>query len=614
MSSPEVEEVKQRLDIVDVVSEYVPLKPGGINWKGLCPFHNEKSPSFMVNRERQFWHCFGCNEGGDVFAFFQKIEHVDFPEALKLLAARAGVELKSYNPQAASLRSRLIDMHEFACVLFQQQLYAPAGGNALQYLRESRKLTDETIRAWRLGFALDDWRTLLGALKAKGYQEQDIVASGLALTSNGRTYDRFRNRIMFPVVSVHGQVVGFSARTASQEPSEPASTQRGEPKYINSPQTAIYDKGAIVYGLYQAKQSIREKDHVILVEGNMDVIASFQAGIRNVVAASGTGLTIGHIKALSRFTNEFHFCFDADSAGLRAAERGISLALFERMFVKVVAIPKELGKDPGDLVERDPNVWRTVSQSALPVMEYLLRRVEREYDLKDVAVKKRLFPWIVAWLGKIAEPVEREHYVQRVAELLTMEPSVVRSEVARAASTNAVHSRPAAGDARSTGRETASRFEVVDPIPMIRQFESVFSLAIQSDELFEYMVQHLEFEFVPDEYAELYKLIVHQYTIHNRTLRGDRLLEFLRAESPKSELRFLSTLELGKEEMSQFPQGPLVAHELRDRIERYRKRVLIERRDELARRIADAERSKQTAEFESMLNEFQTITRQLTSG
>jgi len=606
MSSPEVEEIKQRLDIVDVVSEYVQLKPGGMNWKGLCPFHNEKTPSFMVNRERQFWHCFGCHEGGDVFAFFQKIENVDFSEALKVLAARAGVELKSYHPQAASLRSRLIDMHEFACTLFQRHLYSPAGSLALRYLRESRKLTDETIRAWRLGFAPDGWRSLLNALNEKGYHDQDIIASGLALSSNGRIYDRFRNRITFPVVSIHGQVVGFSARTMS--------SKMNEPKYINSPQTAIYDKGSVVYGLFQAKQPIREQGRVILVEGNMDVIASSQAGVRNVVAASGTGLTSGHLRAISRFTKEFHFCFDADSAGLRAAERGIFLALSERIFVKVIAIPKEVGKDPGDLVERDPGLWRAVSQSALPVMEYVLRRVEREHDLTDVAVKKRLFPWIVAWLGKIDEPVEREHYVQRVAEALAMEPSVVRSELVRLLRAGVVSLGSLTGDSRGSKKETVGGFEFVEKIPIARQFESVFALAIQSDELFEHLVQRLEFELVPDEYAELYKLIVRQYTIHNRTLQGDRLFEFLRAESQKFELIFLSLLELGKEEMSQFPQGSFAVQELRGRIERYRRRVLTERRDELARRIAEAERLHQTTEFETMLSEFQTITRQLTAN
>lgn len=621
MSSTEIEEIKQRLDIVDVVSEYVQLKPGGINWKGLCPFHNEKTPSFMVNRERQFWRCFGCNEGGDVFAFFQKIEQMDFVEALKALAARAGVELKSYRPQEESLRSKLLDMHENACALFQKLLYSAQGAAALRYLKEQRKLTDETIRSWRLGYAPNDWRVLLMYLKGKGYQEQDMIASGLVLSSHGRSYDRFRNRVTFPVVSIHGQVVGFSARTLNAGSNEPASSERpashklreagerDEPKYINSPQTQIYDKGAVVYGLFQARQSIRSQGYSILVEGNMDVVASTQAGVTNVVAASGTGLTNGHLQALGRFTKELHFCFDADAAGLRAAERGIALALSQQFFVKVIAIPKELGKDPGDLVERNPELWRELSRSAVPIMEYVLKRVEQEHDLRDVSVKKRVFSWAMDWLARVVEPVEREHYLHNIAQVFSIDESVVRSEVAR----RALAQGGGVGRNQVVGVGVPVPSSAIEVVPTKRLFETILSLALQSDEWFGYLVESLELEHVPDEYMALYKVLVRQYTIHNRTLSGEYLIPILQAESPEVELVYLSVFELGKEEVSQFTQPQLAYNELRTRLHRYQHRLLSHRRDELTRRITEAERTGDRTAFDAMLKEFQTISKQLSS-
>lgn len=608
--SSEVEEIKNRLDIVDVIGEYVTLKPGGANFKAVCPFHQEKTPSFMVNRERQFWHCFGCDQGGDVFAFVQKIENMEFIEALRLLAAKAGVELQSYDPRAQSERTRLHDIHTRATEFFHSLLFQAQGKGALEYLTHKRKLTPETIRVWKLGYAPDEWRALLGHLLGLKFTEKELIASGLALSSQGRTYDRFRNRVMFPIVSPHGQVVGFSARALSSDPNEP--------KYINSPQTLIYDKGKTLFGLFQARGAIREKNAAILVEGNMDVIASSQSGVAHVVAASGTGLTAGHLNLLSRFTKELHVCFDADAAGLRASERGITLALSAGFFVKVIPLVSEVGpprlseagkegsgtlgvsfpKDPADIVENDPAAWARLAVSAVPVMEYVLGRVAREENLRDVEDRRKAFMWITGWLSKMSEPVEQDFYVKKASGLLELDETIVR----RALHPVAVKKRDEAAVTQSNQRPFSQEVQTT---------ERLFSLALQRNEYFDYVIVNCQLEHIPQDYATLYKLLVSYYTVHKSVTQVHEVSAFLRQEHQQLEHLYLTLLTRGEENLAFFANEELVYQEMKRLMARLRMGFFEAKKQELSSLIRQKEMAGDSAALNSLLEQFQTISEHL---
>jgi len=412
-----VEDIKSKLDIVDLVQEYVPLKQSGANFKGLCPFHNEKTPSFMVSRERQFFKCFGCGEGGDIFTFLQKMENLEFPEVLKILAEKAGVKIvrQNYNPAFENLKTKLYNLHETAVQFYQEQLRLPTGRAALDYLLISRGLTENILKEFQIGLAPNTWDMLSKFLKTQGFSDQEIKQSGLVVEKTGdynglNYYDRFRWRIMFPILDHHGNIVGFTARALDKNESA---------KYINTPQTLIYNKSQVLYGLDKAKSAIREKGYVILVEGNMDVVASYKAGVKNVVASSGTSLTQDQLKNLKRYTENLALCFDADSAGVRAAERGVDLIWTNGMNVKVIILPEKF-KDPDELVKNNPAVWATVSQRLINFMDYLLAVNLAGKNLADIDVKRQITAKILPWLNKLANPIDTDHYLKELSKRLNV--------------------------------------------------------------------------------------------------------------------------------------------------------------------------------------------------
>ncbi|MFA6551593.1 MAG: DNA primase, partial [Patescibacteria group bacterium] len=313
------DEIKSRLDLVEVIREYVQLKAVGVNFQARCPFHREKTPSFVVSPERQIWKCFGCGKGGDVFSFIMEMEGLSFIEALRELAPKAGIELKRHNPQEISKRNRLLDIMELAVKYYHKLLIeAPSAKPALAYLK-NRGLSDDMIEKWQIGYSPESWDSILNFLKAGGYSEQEIFLSGLTVKKENANsyYDRFRGRIMFPINDYNGSPVAFSARVS---PEREAAEKMG--KYINSPQTPIYDKSRILFGLDKAKQFIRENEAAIIVEGQMDAISSHQAGVKNVVASSGTAFSAEQIKLIKRYTDNILFSFDSDAAGELATNRG----------------------------------------------------------------------------------------------------------------------------------------------------------------------------------------------------------------------------------------------------------------------------------------------------
>lgn len=435
--SDTVEQIKSRLDIADVISGYIKVQKAGANYKARCPFHSEKTPSFHISPVRQSWHCFGCNKGGDMFSFVQEIEGVEFVEAMRILAAKAGVQVperSSHYRAEADQRHRLLAVAELTSKFFEKQLWnSNAGARALEYLRK-RGLTDETIRLWRLGWAPNDWRALTGFLQKAGHPDADIVAAGVVVQKDAasgkreaRLYDRFRSRIMFPITDTSSQVVGFTGRVFGAEVAVD-----GEPlaKYVNTPQTAIYDKSRVLFGLDKAKTAMRSADRALLVEGNMDAIMASQAGVAHVVATSGTALTPDQLRMLARYSTNLDFCFDADQAGQAATRRGLGLALAQNFAVHILTLDDPDCKDPADYVVKHGTKFNERAQMAQPVMQYYFDAAQATFDPASAASKKHIIAIVGPLVKRLTSRVEQSHWVGQLAMLLRTDQASVSADVA----------------------------------------------------------------------------------------------------------------------------------------------------------------------------------------
>ncbi len=441
-ASDPIAEIKARLDIVDVVSQRVALKKAGSTYKGLCPFHNEKTPSFIVFPDKGNYHCFGCGANGDIFSFLMKTENLDFPETLSQLAQRAGVELKPRlsNDGAAQRKAQLTEALEQATLFFQQALRNPDGRLARDYL-QGRGITGTTIDGFRLGWAPDRWDNLYQYLVDKGYGADTIVAAGLAAERDGGGYyDRFRGRVIFPIVNERGELVGFGGRTLGD----------GQPKYLNSPQTELFDKGATLYGIDQARATIRAMNRATIVEGYVDVLIAHQSGIKDVTASLGTALTERQVNALKRLTRNLVLALDADAAGDEAVLRGLEVArqvfsdtrvavplpqglvrLESRLGadIRIAALPR--GKDPDEIIREDPERWRSIVDRARSVVDFYFDAVLGRADLtspKSVAgAVRQLLPIV----GEVSDSVQQAVYLQRLAERVHIAEPLLASELAR---------------------------------------------------------------------------------------------------------------------------------------------------------------------------------------
>lgn len=414
----EVAEIKQRLDVAEVVGAYIVLKQAGRNLKAPCPFHSEKSASFMVSPEKGIWHCFGCGEGGDIFKFVMRMEGLEFRPALELLAHKAGVELKnSGRGEDNKLKGRLYAANEWAVKYFQANLVK--NERALNYVAKQRGLKRQTIQDFAIGFAPESWDGMVNALRKKGFSAEELVRAGLAgeRTSGRGLFDMFRGRIMFTICDGQGRPVGFTGRVLDD----------AMPKYLNTPQTMLYDKSRAIYGLHLAKEAIRACDEVVLVEGNMDVVASHQAGVKQVVAASGTALTLDQLKILSRLTKNVKLAFDQDTAGLAATERAIELAQKLGLMLKVV----DLGdvKDPDELIAGSVESWQGAIKNAAYVVDYLFERFKRDNDLTTATGKRQYSDRLAANLRRLADPVEQDHYVQLLAKTINVTAEAVKQKL-----------------------------------------------------------------------------------------------------------------------------------------------------------------------------------------
>lgn len=417
----QVEEIKQKIDIVELIQEYMPLKKAGRNFKGLCPFHGEKSPSFMVNPGLQIFKCFGCSEGGDIFSFLQKIEGMEFGEALQALAKRAGVTLETFkSTPAEAIKEKLLEINALAARYYHYLLVDhPTGEVALKYLEE-RKISRASMDKFNLGVAPQGWDFLAKFLIGKKkYQLDEVQKTGLIV--DGKTYDRFRGRVMFPLTNHRGQVVGFAGRILPG-----GDTQTG--KYINTPETLVYHKGDLLYGLEHTRSAIKAAGTAVVVEGEIDAIASFQAGVTNVVAIKGSALTERQVELLRRICDTVILALDTDLAGDAASRRGIEIAEKGGLLIKVAVW--EDAKDPGDLAIADPEGWKKIVEAAIPIYDFYLQSAVTRYGL-EVGGKKKIGQEIVPILAKIQDEIVKAHYLKKLAGLLDVDEADIRVQLGK---------------------------------------------------------------------------------------------------------------------------------------------------------------------------------------
>lgn len=418
------DEIKEKLDIVAVIGEYLELKPAGMQgFRALCPFHSEKSASFHVSSDRQIFHCFGCGEGGDIFTFVQKMEGMDFPEALMHLGKKAGVEIKRFSTAEGNVKQRLMTIHELATSFYKKVLSSSAGALVARDYLANRGITAELIETFGIGFAPDDWSVLSDALLKRGFSEAELVSAGLSLKkkSGSGVLDRFRARVMIPLRDQHGNTVGFTGRQLPGADSEMG-------KYVNSPETPIYHKGKLVYGLDLAKRAIKDRHGVIVMEGNLDVVASNKIGVQNVVASSGTALTLEQLELIKRYTDTVVFCFDRDAAGLTAAKKGVTIARSLGFDCRAISLPTDV-KDPDDLVQKNPEQWKALSESSIPFMQYLFDRTLYNRDISNVDDKRVISQELLPAITEISDVVEREHWLAKLASLLNIELAILRTAI-----------------------------------------------------------------------------------------------------------------------------------------------------------------------------------------
>ncbi|HUV74694.1 MAG TPA: DNA primase [Anaerolineae bacterium] len=460
-----VDEIKDRVDVVEFVSQYVPLQKAGRNFKGLCPFHADTTPSFVVFPDGQRWHCFGaCATGGDVFTFLMKKENLEFSEALGILAQRAGITLtpRTKGQQKHDERSILLgEINSAAAHHFHHLLLdSPQAQPGREYL-EKRKMLKETWRTFHLGYSLPEWEALKRHLAEKGYGEEDVLAAGLTVErEGGGSYDRFRGRLVFPIHNARGGVVGFGGRALDDSLA----------KYVNTPQTPIFDKGSILYGVHLARQAIRDEATAIIVEGYMDVLMAHQHGFKNVVASMGTALTEVQVQALRRLTKSFTLAMDADAAGQQASLRGLEvvkkhygvehrqspviresyrhiwLKRYVDANIKVITMPE--GLDPDDVIRTDPGQWAALVQGALPLMDYYFQVATAGRDLDSAEGKSGLVRQLLPLISELGDGIERAHYLQKLARLIRIDERTLAAEMTRARPRGGAEKR--ADDGRTT--------------------------------------------------------------------------------------------------------------------------------------------------------------------
>lgn len=585
-----VDQIKERVDVVDLISSYLKLQKSGINYKARCPFHNEKSASFFVSPERQIWHCFGCSAGGDIFGFVKQIEGVEFPEALRILAARAGIRLTGGERQEyQSEKTKLYEICELAMRFFEKQLHnSAAGQKALQYLHE-RGMTDASIQNFHLGWAPDSWRALADFF-VQHYSRKDIFDAGLTIkkedtgADGSDYYDRFRSRIMFPIFDLNGQVVGFSGRIFGGEISAETA------KYINTPQTPIYDKSRVLYGLDRAKLSIRGRNRCLVVEGNTDVIMSHQVGATMAVATSGTALTDGHLKIIKRYTDNLDLCFDADTAGSIATDRGVDLALARGFNVGIVAIDEPEIKDPADYVKKYGAKWPEYSQKSRPFLEFYFEAAKKTLDITTALGKKLMTQKLLPFLAAISNKVEQAHWVGEVALALKLKEEVLLDEMTKVKirGLEVLDAEPSATPA------AGSKLDVLE--------EGLLTLIFKKSELAG-KIKPEDQVFLSEGLKSLIEKV--------KPVEGNQVMAQLASNTEPSLAMNLEFVYLKSQELWKDVEGEQLNEEFNKLLGQIKKRQLSARLQGLEYDIKTAEKNQDKKKLEELLTEFSKTAQQL---
>lgn len=513
MANAPTDAIKERIDIVALVSEYLPLKRAGSNFKARCPFHEEDTPSFVVSPSRQTFHCFGCSKSGDIFTWLQEREGMSFPEALRVLAQRAGVPLTFERPERREEKERLRATLDLATTFYQRILLESVEGRAARAYLESRGLTPETITAWRLGFCPDDGTRIAEKALERGVEQQELVGAGVLGQRDGRTFEFFRGRVLFPLADAHGSVIGLAGRVfengdGSASAHAPADLR---PKYINSPETALYLKSRVLYGLDRAKEAIRKENLAILVEGYTDVIASHQAGVTHVVATAGTALTEEHLRLLRRFTDRLALAFDPDAAGATATRRAVDLALASGFVVSVVLLPA--GEDPADIAVRDPEAWRASLTKREDVFRFLLDRALTLHAAATAEGKRAITADLLPLIAHLPEAVMQGDYVQQLAAALHLEPRFLYDDVkrlARGRGERGLGYTPAAHQASSTSPQAPAAD------PQLRREERLLVLLLAEPPLIPRAGAHLPVEALTVPHARALYEALHTWYARGR--------------------------------------------------------------------------------------------------
>lgn len=518
----DVELIKSKINVVDLISEYLPLKKSGINFKASCPFHQEKTPSFMVSPERQIWHCFGCQKGGDVFKFLMEKEGWDFKESLEFLAQKTGVTLKRGKREEGRGESdRLFEVNQKAAQFYHYLLTEhKVGKKALDYLL-NRGLILETLKQFKLGYAPQNWEILVKFLNKRGFEMRVLIDSGLAVVSNRGGYDRFRGRIMFPLCDSRGRVLGFSGRVLGDE----------LPKYINTPQTRIFDKSRFLFGLNLSKGQIKEKNEAIIVEGEMDFLMSYQAGVKNIVASKGTALTEAQVDELKKYASTILLCFDTDLAGDAASRRGIEIADKAGLNIKVIEFDKAMpagrqAKDPAELIKKDIKLWEKAVEEAVPIYDYYLKSVENRFNPKVASGKRQIFAELLPIWSKISDSITREHYIEKLAALVQVKEDFVREELEKYRSSEGPKNFRKALNIPSDVISPPAKNITFDRREMLEQYLIALLLHQPSDLI--YIPNFPETLFTQEEYKQIYVLLVLFLDSISFKSRSFKITEFIK--------------------------------------------------------------------------------------
>ncbi|OHA66850.1 MAG: DNA primase [Candidatus Wildermuthbacteria bacterium RIFCSPHIGHO2_02_FULL_45_25] len=591
-SSLPIEDIKNRLDIIRVVGEYIKLEKAGTNFRSVCPFHAEKSPSFFVSPSRQIWRCFGgCGEGGDVFKFVMRIEGIEFGDALGLLAQKAGVELPRRDAnflQTQTERQQSYEIVELAAQFFQKQLAeSRTGQEAAAYLKK-RGAADETIKKWRIGYAPDRSSALAQFLRQKGYTNEHVSKAGLAIVAPSGVYDRFQSRIMFPIFDIHSQPVGFGGRIFGEKAKEANAA-----KYLNTPNTLIYDKGKILYGLDKAKVAIRQQKYCLLVEGYMDCIMAWQAGSENVAATSGTALTSFQLQMLKRYCDVLHTAFDMDAAGGNATRRGVDLALAEGFEVKVIPMPD---KDPADTVLEGVEEWKKCLNRACSFVEFAFQTSFQKFDRQNAEGKKRIASILLPLIKRLPNKIEQSHWIGLLAKELRIPEKGVYEELERIEAGSGVSSRknPAADDKGKKVQKT--REEMLQ--------ERVLSLALLHPSSLQYIAQ---------EHISYFSIFYQEFLEGMKRVPDFHPGKAEEVFSPEK-AQYLEELELQAQATCQAQEESLpgdMDREFLMCLRELKRLTLNKQRDAIARELKAAEQEADDQKVHKLLVELQHVSRQL---